>query len=109
MTVASLNLVESIDGKTLVLKEGDFSLVLGGGDTQANTKYTLPFEVTGEGVLTVLLNGDVYGTFKRGVAEIMFKNALASNELVFSYDAFDAGVSFGVFERKKNAFVFVVR
>jgi hypothetical protein len=109
VTVASPNLVESIDGKTLVLKEGDFSLVLAGGDTKANTKYTLPFEVTGEGVLTVLLNGDVYGTFKRGAAEIMFKNALASNELVFSYDTFDAGVSFGAFERKKNAFVFVVR
>ena len=109
VTVASPNLVESIDGKTLVLKEGDFSLVLEGGDTKANTKYTLPFEVTGEGVLTVILNGNVYGTFKRGIAEIMFKNALASNELVFSYDAFDAGVSFGVFERKKNAFVFVVR
>ena len=50
-----------------------------------SSKYSVPVSVTGNGTLTVTLNGEEYGVFDQGDYLIEFKNALASNDIVLNY------------------------
>ena len=81
-------------------------LTLTGGSTDGNTRYTVPFEVTGAGTLSIAANGaPAAGYTASGAASFLLNSALAENVFAFNYDCDDSGVQFGTVRRRKAGFV----
>ena len=90
---------------------GTLSLTLLAGTTTVATRYTLPFEVLGEGSLEVTVNGLPAGVFATGEGSVEFKNALSANSVAFAYTANDGddGVLLDTVSSRCNAMSIIVR
>ena len=90
---------------------GTLSLTLLAGTTTVATRYTLPFEVLGEGSLEVTVNGLPAGVFATGEGSVEFKNALSANSVAFAYTANDGddGVLLDTVSSRCNGMSIIVR
>ena len=103
---ASENVVMDSGRTSLTMGVGRLMLTLTGGSTDGNTKYTVPFEVTGAGTLSIAANGaPAVGYTAAGAASLQLSSALAENVFAFNYDSDDSGVQFGIIRRRKAGFM----
>ena len=77
----------------LVLPDGNALKVRFENAEEKTATIRIPVKVSGDGTLTLVLNGHPYASFTAadGAAECKIKNALAANDLVLSYDAGEGG------------------
>jgi hypothetical protein len=98
-------------GNSLVLKDGMLEVVLSGRATGSRTQHSVPFQVLGDGVLTLVFNESETNTYTSadGAISFDFRNSLENNSIVFRYSGSDEGVLLGAASRSSRAMRITIR
>ena len=98
-------------GNSLVLKDGMLEVVLLSRATGSRTQHSVPFQVLGDGVLTLVFNESETNTYTSadGAISFDFRNSLENNSIVFRYSGSDEGVLLGAASRSSRAMRITIR